>query len=272
MKVLFIGDVVGKKGQDALQRYLPQLKNEYKPQVTIVNAENIADGRGITEKLYKWVLSLGVDVITLGNHAFDQREIFDFIDQAKSLVRPINLPDQTPGKGVHYIKVNQQELAVINVLGSVFMGPSIDPFQYLGPVIKTVRQRTPHIFIDFHAEATSEKQALAYWLDGQVSAVIGTHTHVQTNDWRILNQGTAILSDVGMTGAYDSIIGFNPQHVVNKFVTQLPQRLEQAQTEGLSLSAVYLDINDTSGQCSKIEPILLCDQRPTSNAKKYRHV
>lgn len=271
MKILFVGDVVGKKGQEALHQYLPSLKSQYKPQVTIVNAENIADGRGITEKLYKWVLSLGVDVITLGNHAFDQREIFDFIDGAKNLVRPWNLPATTPGKGVHYHKVNQYELAVINLLGAVFMGPCIEPFHFLQDLIKEVRQRTPFIFIDCHAEASSEKQALAYWLDGQITALVGTHTHIQTNDARVLSGGTGYLTDVGMTGAYDSIIGFNPQTVIQRFRSQLPTRLEQAQGSACQLCACLIEVNDNTGLTQKIHPLYLHDSKPSSE-RKYRHV
>lgn len=271
MKILFIGDVVGKRGQDALKTYLPLLKKEHRPQITIVNGENIADGRGITEKLYKWVLSLGVDMITLGNHAFDQRETLDFIGHANNLVRPENLPDKTPGKGVRYLKVNQVELAVVNLLGTIFMGPAQDPFQLMAQQIEVIRKRTPLILIDFHGEASSEKQAMAYLLDGKVSALIGTHTHVQTHDERILPKGTAYLTDVGMTGALNSIIGFKPEQVVNKFMTQLPQRLEPAQGEDILLSGVLITLNTSTGQAEKIELI-----RKTSQAenvtRKYRHV
>lgn len=271
MKLLFIGDIVGKKGQEALEKYLLQLKQTYKPQIIIVNGENISDGKGISEKRYKWLMNLGVDAVTLGNHAWDNREIYDFIDQAKCLVRPINLPEGTPGKGVHYIKYNQFEIAIVNVLGSVFMGPCIEPFTYLPQKIGEIKKRTPFIFIDFHAEATSEKQALAYLLDGQVSAVIGTHTHVQTNDTRVLPKGTAYQSDVGMTGALESVIGFNYQQVVKKFQTQLPMRLEQAETDTLLLSACLIELNEQTGLAKKIESIYLTDGLSTST-KRYRHI
>ncbi|MBD3948369.1 TIGR00282 family metallophosphoesterase [Tuanshanicoccus lijuaniae] len=269
MRLLFIGDVVGKKGQAALTQYLPHLKQQYRPQVTIVNGENIDNGRGISEKLYKWLLSTGADVVTLGNHSWDNREIYDFIGSAKSLVRPINLPTVTPGKGVHFIKVNQYELAIVNALGSVFMGACIEPFNDLPEKIAAIRQRTPLIFVDFHAEATSEKQALGYLLDGSVSAVVGTHTHVQTSDARILPLGTGYITDVGMTGALDSVIGFNSQQVVNKFKTQLPTRLEQSMSEAVVLSGCFLELDDKTGRCLIIEPIYLTNDTKT---KRYRHV
>ncbi|MFK8242861.1 MULTISPECIES: TIGR00282 family metallophosphoesterase [unclassified Facklamia] len=269
MRLLFIGDVVGKKGQEALSQYLPQLKQNYRPQVTIVNGENIDNGKGISEKWYKWLLSTGADVVTLGNHAWDNREIYDFIESAKSLVRPINLPEGTPGKGVHFIKVNQYELAVINALGSVFMGSCIEPFNYFQEKISEIRQRTPFIFVDFHAEATSEKQALGYFLDGEVSAVVGTHTHVQTNDARILPQGTGFMTDVGMTGAMESVIGFNPQQVVNKFKTHLPTRLEQSMSDSMVISGCFIELDPKTGRCLSIEPIYLTNATKT---KRYRHV
>lgn len=271
MKLLFIGDVVGTKGQKALEQYLPQLKQEHKPQITIINGENISDGKGISEKLYKWLLSLGTNAVTLGNHAWDNREIYEFIEDAKCLVRPINLPEGTPGCGVRFIKVNQFEVAIVNVLGAVFMGSCIDPFQYLGQVIDEIKKRTPFIFVDFHAEATSEKQALAYFLDGEVSAVVGTHTHVQTNDARVLPNGTAFQTDVGMTGALESVIGFNYQQVVKKFKTQLPMRLEQALTEELVLSGCVIDLDNQTGKAKTIRPIYLTSNL-SNNIKKYRHV
>lgn len=271
MKLLFIGDVVGTIGQQTLKQSLSELKKQYKPQVTIVNGENIADGRGITEKLYRWLMSLGVDAVTLGNHAWDKRDIIDFMVQDNALVRPINLPKNSPGKGIHYIKVNQFEIAIINLLGSVFMSTCIEPFTFISEMIEEVRQRTPIIFIDFHAEATSEKQALGYALDGKVSAVVGTHTHVQTNDARILPQGTAYLTDVGMTGCLESVIGFNYQQVVQKFKTHLPMKLEQATTGDTVLSGCVIEIEDKTGTAKKIETIYWVNG--TSNTQlKYRHV
>lgn len=260
MRILFIGDIVGKNGMKALENFLPAIKREFRPQVTIANGENVADGRGITEKHYKQILNQGVDVVTLGNHAFDQWGTVEFIDGAKSLIRPYNLPKQTPGQGLRYIKVNQYELAIMNVLGTAFMNQGIDPFNFLEEKIKAVRKRTPFIFIDFHAESTSEKQAFAWWLDGTVSAVIGTHTHVQTSDQRILPQGTAYLTDCGMTGSRDSIIGFKARSVVQRFTSHLPGRLEVEDRGAYLLSACMVDINDRTGHADHIETILQVSQ------------
>lgn len=269
MKLLFIGDIVAERGQEALSQYLPELKHRFRPQLTIVNGENIAEnGKGITEKLYKWLLSQGVDVVTLGNHAWDNRDIYDFIESANCLVRPVNLPKGTPGKGVHYVKVNQEEVAIINALGSVFMGPCIDPFQVLPDVIEEVRQRTPHILLDFHAETTSEKQATGWLFDGKVSAVVGTHTHVQTNDARILPKGTGYMSDVGMTGALNSIIGFRPSDALHRFTTHLPQRLMPESEGPMVLSAVFIETDPQTGLTKKIEPIRLSNSNMSSVRKR----
>ncbi|UUX34563.1 TIGR00282 family metallophosphoesterase [Fundicoccus culcitae] len=264
MRVLFIGDIVGTSGQSAIEKYLPQLKKHYRPQFTIANGENISNGRGISEKLYKWLLNQGVNAITLGNHAFDNRDIFNFIEDAQSLIRPYNLPKKTPGQGVRFIKVNEIELAIINVLGNAFMNASQEVFQSLIDLVDTVKERTKHIIIDIHAEASSEKQAIAWLFDGKVTAVLGTHTHVQTKDARILDGGTAYITDVGTTGSIQSIIGFKPTDVIHRFVSQLPVRLEESISNHVLLSAVYLDINDRTGLTTRIEPIYLTD-------KKYTH-
>ena len=253
MRLLFIGDIVGEAGLQALRQHLPGIKRQYKPQVTIANGENVTQGRGISEKHYKDLLQQGVDVITLGNHAFDQRQLFDYIHQAHCLVRPLNLPEATPGQGVHYLKVNEVELAVVNVLGNAFMAASVLPFPNLKDQIQAIRDRTPNILIDFHGESTSEKQAFAYWLDGQVSAVVGTHTHVQTHDERILPQKTAFISDVGMTGAWDSIIGFQVETVLKRFTSQLPTRLEVAKTKPLVLNAVVIEVDQATGRAKRID-------------------
>lgn len=259
MKLLFIGDVVGKAGQQAVERYLPKIKQHFHPHIIIVNGENIADGRGITEKHYKWLMQQGCHVVTLGNHAWDQRDIFQFIERADHLVRPVNLPEGTPGKGVHFVKVNDKKLAIINVLGNVFMNPVGNPFHQLPNLVSEVRKQTPYILVDFHAEATSEKQALAYLLDGQVSAVLGTHTHVQTNDGQILPKGTAYLTDVGMTGATHSILGFKVEDVLKRFTTQLPVRLEQETKGPLVLHATIIEL-DIQGLAKRIEPLVINEQ------------
>src|SRR5699024_9237945 len=207
MKILFIGDVVGSPGRDMVQTYLPKLKEKYRPNMTIINGENAAAGKGITQKIYKQFLEWGAHVITMGNHTWDKKEIFEFIDDTSNMIRPANFPEGTPGKGIVFININGAEVAVINAQGRTFLPAIDDPFRKMDALIEQAKKRTNIIFADFHAEATSEKQAMGWHLDGKVSAVVGTHTHTQTADERILPNGTAYITDVGMTGPYDAIIG-----------------------------------------------------------------
>lgn len=262
MRILFIGDVVGSLGRETVTMYLPKLKQRYHPQVTIVNGENAASGRGITEKIYKKFLQDGVDVVTLGNHSWDNREIFNFIEEAKKLVRPANFPEGTPGKGLVFVQVNQLEIAIINLQARSFMASIDDPFYKADQLIEQAKKRTDLIFIDFHGETTSEKQAMGWYLDGRVSAVVGTHTHVQTNDARILPKGTAYLSDVGMTGPYDGILGMKREVVIEKFLTALPRRFEVVESGRSLLSACLLDLDDHTGKAKGIVPIQISEDRP----------
>jgi metallophosphoesterase (TIGR00282 family) len=261
MKLLFIGDVVGSPGRKMIEQYLPKLKAKHKPNVIIINGENAAGGKGITEKIYRGFIELGAHAVTLGNHAWDNREIFEFIEDAKVLVRPANFPEEAPGKGIVYVQVDGVEVAVINLQGRTFL-PAIDcPFKKADALIAEASQRTPIIFVDFHAEATSEKQAMGWYLDGRVSAVVGTHTHVQTADNRILPKGTAYITDVGMTGPYDGILGVEREAVLKKFLTALPVRFEV--TAGRSqLNGVIIDIDSKSGRAKAIERIMINDDHP----------
>lgn len=261
MKLLFIGDIVGSLGREKLNEWLPKLKDKYKPQATIANGENAADGRGITKKIYKEILQSGVDLVTMGNHTWDKREIYDFIDDAKRMIRPANYPKaaNVPGKGIAYIKVNQLELAVINLHGRSFMGDYEDPFRVGQELVEEASKRTDHIFIDFHAEATSEKEAMGWFMDGKVSAVVGTHTHVQTNDARILPGGTAYQTDVGMTGFYDGVLGMKKEPILHKFTTQMPQRFEVPDKGRSRLNACFIEIDDKTGKAKKIKPIRIDD-------------
>ncbi|MDH6363778.1 metallophosphoesterase (TIGR00282 family) [Enterococcus sp. PF1-24] len=262
MRLLFIGDVVGALGRNTLTNYLPKLKKKYRPQVTIVNGENAASGRGITEKIYKKFLQDGVDVVTLGNHTWDNKAIFDFIDDAKKMVRPANFPEGVPGQGMVFVKVNAIELAVINMQARSFMVDLDDPFRKMEELLKIARKRTPFIFVDFHGETTSEKQAMGWFLDGRVSAVVGTHTHVQTNDPRILPKGTAYLTDVGMTGPYDGILGMKREPIIEKFQTSLPQRFEVVEDGREILSGCVIDIDEQTGKAKKIQTILINEDHP----------
>ena len=219
MRVLFIGDVVGSMGREMITEYLPRLKKKYRPQVTIVNGENAASGRGITEKIYKKFLQDGVDVVTMGNHTWDNRGIFEFVNEA-------------------------------------------NPFRKMNELVEEARKRTPIIFVDFHGETTSEKQAMGWFLDGKVSAVVGTHTHVQTNDARILPRGTAYLTDVGMTGPYDGILGMRREPVIEKFLTALPKRFEVVEQGRSILSGCILELDDTTGHAKEIQLIQINDDRP----------
>lgn len=258
MRILFIGDVVGSPGRDMVKEYVPKLKTKYKPHFTIINGENAAHGKGLTEKIYHSLIQSGADAITMGNHTWDKKEIFDFIDDVPNLVRPANFPEGTPGKGITYVKANGKELAVINLQGRTFLLPLDDPFLKADELIAEASKRTPYIFIDFHAEATSEKLALGWYTDGRASAVVGTHTHVQTADNRILPKGTAYITDVGMTGPYDGILGMDRETIIKRFKTNLPVRFTVAEGK-TTLSGVVIDIDDQTKKAVKIERILIND-------------
>jgi 2',3'-cyclic-nucleotide 2'-phosphodiesterase len=262
MRILFVGDVVGSPGRDMVTEYLPKLKGKFRPTVTIINGENAASGKGITEKIYRQFLEQGAQAVTLGNHAWDNRDIFEFIDGAKYLVRPANFPEEVPGKGIVYLKINQEELAIINLQGRTFLTPIDCPFKKADELIEEASKRTSLIFVDFHAEATSEKQAMGWYLDGRVSAVVGTHTHVQTADDRILPSGTAFLTDVGMTGPYDGILGVEKEAVLRRFMTSLPTRFEVAKDGRNQLSAVLIDLDKKTGKAVKIQKILINEDHP----------
>lgn len=259
MKILFIGDVVGKPGRDILSNQIGRLKDKYNPTFMLVNGENAANGRGITKKIYHQFLELGFHGVTMGNHTWDNRDIFDWIDDADRIVRPANYPEGTPGVGVMKLKQNGKKLAVINVMGNVFL-PSLDcPFRTVDRLIEEVRDEVDAIFVDVHAEATSEKIAMGYHLDGRAQVVVGTHTHVQTADERVLPNGTAYITDVGMTGPLDGVLGMDASVVLKKFMTQLPVRFEVAEGRE-QLNGVFITIDDQTKRATKIERIHLDDQ------------
>lgn len=261
MRILFIGDVVGSAGRNMLTTYLPKLKSKYKPTITIVNGENSASGKGITEKIYKQILDLGAQVVTLGNHTWDQRELIEVIDYCPNLVRPANFPEGVPGNGYTIVKINDIEVGVISIQGRTFLPPLDCPFKKVDELVNLVKKRTPIIFVDFHAEATSEKQAMGWYLDGRVTAVIGTHTHVQTGDHRILPNKTAYLTDVGMTGPYDGILGMEREAVLNKFLTSLPVRFEVAKGRE-QLNGVIIDVEPKTGSAKSIKPFIINENHP----------
>ncbi|MFC7685267.1 TIGR00282 family metallophosphoesterase [Ureibacillus sp. GCM10028918] len=257
MKVIFIGDIVGSIGREAVEKYLPRLKRKYAADVVIANGENAAAGRGITQKIYQQLLQVGVDVITMGNHTWDNKDIFDFIDDADYLIRPANFSEEAPGKGMVQISKNGVTLSVINLHGRVFLPPHEDPFAVADQLVEEARKTSPLVFVDFHAEVTSEKIALGWHLDGRVSAVVGTHTHVQTADSRIYPGGTAYITDVGMTGPYDEILGMQKESVIYKFQTNMPSRFEVPKEGREVLSGFFVEIDDKTGKALRCERIYI---------------
>ena len=255
MKVLFIGDIVGKIGRNAVKALLPNLIDKYKLDLVIANGENIAGGFGLTEALVSELFRMGVHVITTGNHVWDKKDFINYISKDNRVLRPLNYPPGVPGYGsVIYTLQDGMKAGIINLSGRVFM-PAMDcPFRTAKPEIEYLKKETDIIIIDLHAEATSEKVAFGYFVDGQVSAVIGTHTHVQTADEKILAQGTAYITDVGMTGAFDSVIGVRKDEPIFKFLTQLPAKFEVAKKD-LRLNGVVLTIDDASGKALGIERV-----------------
>ncbi len=252
MRVLFIGDVYGSPGREMVELHLHKLKQTYKPQVVIANGENSAHGKGITEKIYRRFLELGVNVVTMGNHTFDNRDIFNFIDTVKYLVRPGNMYKNAPGKDYVIYQCNQTKIAVINLQGKTFMQTHSCPFERIDELLLEVKPQADVIFVDFHAETTSEKIAMSWYLDGRVSAVVGTHTHVQTNDGRILPKGTAHLSDVGMTGPRDGVIGVTRETILARFTTGMSERFTVA-SGPRQLSYVIIEIDDKTGKATNIQ-------------------
>lgn len=250
-----VGDVVGKPGRQALQQQLSRIVRDYDVDFVIANGENAAGGNGITRSVADDFFSCGVDVITMGNHVWDKKELISFIDLEPRILRPANYPPGTPGKGYSiYDLPGGEKLGVVNLLGRVFMGDLDCPFRTIQGIIHNIAQTTVNIVIDFHAEATSEKNAIGYFLDGEVSAVCGTHTHVQTADARILPRGTAYVSDIGMTGPYNSVLGIEPELIIERFINQMPVKFQLAQGP-LQFNGVVIEINSINGLANSIESI-----------------
>jgi metallophosphoesterase (TIGR00282 family) len=255
MKILFIGDIVGKPGRKAVKEGLPELVNKLKIDFVIANVENAAAGFGITKAIGEEIFALGVDVMTSGNHIWDKKEAVTYIDKENRLLRPANYPSAVPGCGSIVMKSRSGEkVAVLNLSGRVFMPTLNCPFEVARKELPALKEQAKVVVVDFHAEATSEKAAFGWFLDGDVGAVLGTHTHVQTADEKILPEGTAFISDVGMTGPVDSIIGVKKDLIINKFLTQIPVRFEIAKGEAV-LSCVVVEINSKTGMASRIQRI-----------------
>lgn len=253
MKILLVGDIVGKRGRQVVKTLLPEIRQEYQIDFCIANGENIAGGFGLTQKTAKEVFSAGVDTLTSGNHIWNKKEVEQIIEE-ENILRPLNYPIGVPGRGYNFYQVKDDLLAVINLAGRVFIGELDCPFRVILSEITQIREKTKNIIVDMHAEATSEKIAMGWYLDGKVSAVIGTHTHVQTADERILPEGTAYITDVGMTGPRDSVIGVKKELIIKKFLTQIPLRFEVAKGVG-QLCGVLVEIDTFTGKAKNITRI-----------------
>ena len=258
MRLLFLGDVMGRAGRDAVAARLPGLIERYRFDFVIVNGENASHGRGLTEAHYELLRDAGADVVTLGDHAFDQREMLTAIARHDTLVRPVNFPPGAPGRGAALVTGrNGHQVLVVNALGRVFMPPMDDPFRAVDAAIAAcpLGEQADAIVVDFHAEATSETQGLGQYLDGRVSLVVGTHTHIPTSDHRILRGGTGLMGDAGMCGDYDSVIGMETEEPLNRFITGLASaRFTPAEGEA-TLSGVAIETDRRTGLCASISPV-----------------
>jgi len=250
MRILAIGDVIGKPGRRAVSALLPELRETYHVDLAIVNAENAAGGLGTTPSTAKELLDAGADVLTSGNHIWAQKEILPYLDSDMPILRPLNYPPGVPGRG--YLVVNQA--MVVNLIGRTFMGDYDCPFRAMDQLLNEFQDRPPVVIVDFHAEATSEKMAMGRYLDGRVSAVLGTHTHIGTIDARLLPGGTAYVTDIGMTGPVDSIIGDDTESVLERFLTMIPNHLSVGKGKTV-LDAVLITVDDASGTATGIERI-----------------
>jgi len=253
MNILCIGDIVGSPGREVVEKLLPTLKEEYKIDLVVANAENAAGGLGLTSRLAKEIFKMGCDVLTLGDHVWDKDELREFLSSTDNIIRPANFPEETPGKGWCVVATaSGQKVGIINLLGRVFMRYNVNcPFKELKNLVGKIKGQTKVIVVDMHAEATSEKVALGHFIDGEVSAVVGTHTHVQTADEKILSQGTAYITDLGMTGSQDSVIGQKKEIIIQRFLTTLPEKFQVA-TDDVMLSGVVVEIDEYTGKAKSI--------------------
>jgi len=255
MKLLFIGDIVGRPGRTIVREILPELKKDFSPDVIIANGENAAAGVGITKKVYDELIGYGIDIITMGNHIWDRKDFLPDIASCTSLIRPANYPEGIPGVGYKVFSIKGNKVGVVNLIGRIFM-PCVDcPFKAADTIIEKLKSETQIIIIDFHGEATSEKNAFAWYVDGKVSAVIGTHTHIQTADERILPNGTAFITDVGMVGAHNSIIGVQKEQIIKRFLTSLPEHFEPEKKGPGVFNALLINIDDKTGKAEDIKRI-----------------
>jgi hypothetical protein len=260
VRLLFVGDVIGKPGRQAVARFLPELIDRRRVDYTVVNIENAAGGFGITPEILDELEDLPIDCYTSGNHIWDKKAGLPLLDERANVLRPANYPDGNPGRGLHVGETASGiPVATLNLEGQVFMSPLDSPFFAADALLDGLGGKVKVILVDFHAEATSEKQAMGWHLDGRVSAVVGTHTHVPTADARLLPSGTAFITDVGMTGPYESIIGFRTDRVLRRFLLRTPSPFEVAKDD-VRLAAVLIEVDPKSGRAQSIEPLLLATE------------
>ncbi|MEN3043641.1 MAG: TIGR00282 family metallophosphoesterase [Candidatus Hydrothermales bacterium] len=256
LNILFIGDVVGKPGRIALKKFIPLLKKYLEINFIITNVENAAHGSGITEKIFNEIVNCGVNCLTSGNHIWDKKDILKWIDTKENILRPLNYPDLAPGRGYAKFNVQGIELYVINLMGRVFINPLECPFKKFD---ETLRKIKLPIIVDFHAEATSEKVAFAFYADGKVSAIVGTHTHIQTSDNIILPKGTGYITDVGMTGGFDSVIGGEKESIINRFLSGIPYPFSPSNSK-LGLDGCLIELKKDNFMCRRISRIQIRNQ------------
>ena len=254
MNILFIGDIFGSPGRNLIKKYLPELKKEFAIDFCIANGENAAHGKGITEKTATGLFECGINCFTSGNHIWDKKESIDYLKREKRILRPLNYSKDAVGAFYYIAEVSRSKLAILNILGQVYMNPIDSPLLALERILPSIKKVTNNIFVDFHAEATAEKRALAFNFDGQISAFIGTHTHIQTADEEILPEGTAYITDVGMTGPHDSCIGIRKEIVISKMKTSMHLPFQPAEG-GLQINAVVISIDETTGKALTIQRI-----------------
>jgi metallophosphoesterase (TIGR00282 family) len=258
VRILFIGDVVGKTGRTAVTEMLPGLIRDWSLDLVIVNGENAAGGFGITEAIYQDLIEAGADAVTLGNHAWNQKEALVFIERAPRLIRPLNFPRRTPGRGAALVETRGGKRAlVINAMGRIFMEPLNDPFAAIDRELDAcpLHEAADAVIVDFHAEASSEKQAMGHFCDGRASLVVGTHTHIPTADYQILSGGTAYMTDAGMTGDYDSVIGMQKEEPLQRFMTGIPASRFEPATGPATLSGVAVETDDATGLATRVAPV-----------------
>ncbi|MEO0069437.1 MAG: TIGR00282 family metallophosphoesterase [candidate division WOR-3 bacterium] len=257
-RILFLGDVCGEPGRQAVQQLLPELKRKLQSDFVIINCENAAGGYGITPRLAEELLRSGVNCLTTGDHVFERKEVWEYLSIEPRILRPANLPSQAPGRGWAVFPLPEEnpiaKIVVVNLIGRVFMKPADCPFQRINSILGEIKGITPLIVVDFHAEATAEKRALGWFLDGRVSAVLGTHTHIQTADETIQPQGTAYITDVGMCGAFDSVLGMRKDLSLRRMTELVPVRLQPA-ADDIRINGVFIEIDEKTGRATRIERI-----------------